>query len=270
MPEPDREFQQRLLATFRGEAEEHVRAISRGLIDLENTPGVEERAPIVEKIFREAHSLKGAARAVNLKKIETICQSMEGVLARAKRREIALTADALDMLHGAMDEVEHLLLSTRGEPIQGGTLRSADLLGRLEATSRGSAAVEQSGQPEVETTLLRPETEKNVAEETVRVPVEQLDRLLLQVQELVPLSMGAAHRAAELRELVRDESQWKREWAKVQFVARSLRQTIDREESAPDRRGLQAQRLLDFLEWNEEFCGRFGTRLNVLSRFGGA
>ena len=51
MSEPDREFQQRLLATFRGEAEEHVRAISSGLIDLEHTPGLVERAPIVEKIF---------------------------------------------------------------------------------------------------------------------------------------------------------------------------------------------------------------------------
>ena len=39
MPGPDKEFQQRLLATFRGEAEEHVRAISRGLIDLENSRG---------------------------------------------------------------------------------------------------------------------------------------------------------------------------------------------------------------------------------------
>ena len=266
MPEPDREFQQRLLATFRGEAEEHVRAISGGLIDLENTPGEEERAPIVEKIFREAHSLKGAARAVNLKEIETICQSMEGILAQAKRREIALTAEALDVLHGAMDEVERLLLSTRGEAIQGGTLRTADLLGRLEATSRGSAAVEQSGQPEVEGALQRPETEKNIAEETVRVPVEQLDRILLQVQELVPSSMGAAHRSVKLQELARGEAQWKREWAKVQFVAHSLRQSIDREGSATDRRGLQTRRLLDFLEWNEEFSGRFETRLNVLSR----
>ena len=68
-----------------------MRAISGGLIGLEeHAGGFEERAPIVEKIFREAHSLKGAARAVNVKEIETICQTVEGVLARAKRREIAL------------------------------------------------------------------------------------------------------------------------------------------------------------------------------------
>ncbi|MGD0726632.1 MAG: response regulator [Spirochaetia bacterium] len=267
MPEPDREFQQRLLATFRGEAEEHVRAITSGLIDLENTPGVEDRAPVAEKVFREAHSLKGAARAVNLKEIETICQSLEEVFARAKRREIALTADALDVLHRATDEIERLLMATRGERLEQGPPKTGDLLGRLEAISRGSAAVEQSGQPDVEVTLPRPETEKNIAEETVRVPADQLDRLLLQVEELVPLRMGAVHRSAELRELARDESQWKREWAKVQFVARSLRQSIDRDGETADKKDLGARRLLEFLEWNEEFSKRFDTKLNGLSRF---
>ena len=79
----------------------------------------------MEKVFRAAHSLKGAARAVNLKDIETICQSLETVLARAKRREIELTADVLDVLHEAMNEVERLLLSTRGEPIQGGNQKAS-------------------------------------------------------------------------------------------------------------------------------------------------
>ena len=220
----------------------------------------------MEKIFREAHSLKGAARAVNLKEIETICQSMEGVLARAKRREIALTADALDVLHRAMDEIERLLAGTRGERLEKGPPKTGNLLGKLDAISRGPAAVEQSGQPDVEVALAPPETEKNVAEETVRVPVGQLDRLLLQVEELVPASMGAAHRSAELRELAREVSQWKREWAKVQFVARSLRQSIDRDGGALDKRVLETRRLLDFLEWNDEFVRSFGTRLNVLSR----
>jgi two-component system chemotaxis sensor kinase CheA len=266
MPEPDREFQQRLLATFRGEAEEHVRAISGGLIDLENTPGAQERAPIVEKVFREAHSLKGAARAVNLKEIETICQSTEGILAQAKRREIALTADALDVLHHAMDEIERLLTATRGERPEQGPSNGANLLSRLEAITRGSAAVELSGQPDVEVALRWPEAEKKVAEETVRIPVDQLDRLFLQVEELVPASMGAAHRSAALRELAREVSLWKREWAKVQFVERFLQQSIDRDGGTLDKRVFETRRLLDFLEWNDEFVMRFGTRLNGLSR----
>jgi two-component system chemotaxis sensor kinase CheA len=238
MPAPDKEFQERLLATFRGEAEDHVRDISGGLIDLENTPGAEERAPIVEKVFRAAHSLKGAARAVNLKDIETICQSLETVLAQAKRREIELTADVLDMLHEAMNEVERLLLSTRGEP----------------------------GRPDVELATPKPGAEKNAVDETVRVPADQLDRLLLQVEELVPLRMAAAHRSAELREAARKESEWKREWSKVQFVARSLRRLIDLDGGSAQKQDLGVRRLLEFLEWNDEFSRRFETELNRLSR----
>jgi two-component system chemotaxis sensor kinase CheA len=67
------DFLKRLRATFRIEAEEHVRTISAGLIELEKTPSPERRTQIIETIFREAHSLKGAARSVSLNDIESIC-----------------------------------------------------------------------------------------------------------------------------------------------------------------------------------------------------
>jgi len=78
--------------------------------------------------------------------------------------------------------------------------------------------------------------------------------------------MGAEHRTAELRALTVEMAHWKREWAKVQFLARSLRQSIDRDGEARGGRVVVARRLLDFLEWNDEFAGSFGTKLNLLSR----
>jgi two-component system chemotaxis sensor kinase CheA len=247
MPDPDREFQQRLLVTFRGEAEEHLHAISSGLIDLEHASGLGERAPIVEKVFREAHSLKGAARAVNLKEIETICQSLEEVLARAKRQEIEVATDVLDVMHRNVDEIERLL----GQP-ERGPRSSGDL---PERSSRGQAEIDGAGGPGIEVALPRARLETKVAEETVRVPTDQLDRLLLQVEELVPQSMGVAHSSARLQELVADVSLWKHEWAKVQFAAKAL-----------DRRGTGARRLIEFLEWNDEFFRTLEGKLNDLSR----
>ena len=201
MPEPDKEFQERLLATFREEAEEHVLLISSSLIDLENTTGVEERAPIVEKIFREAHSLKGAARAVNLKEIETVCQSLEGVLARTKRREIELTADALDVMHKAVDSIGRFLPGSRRERLKEDPPKTGDLLDSIEAISLGSSVVQQSGQADVVVPLPFEVAEKKIAGETVRVPADQLDRVLLQVEELVPLRIGSTHRFVELLRL---------------------------------------------------------------------
>ena len=255
MHEPDREFQQRLLATFRGEAEEHVRAISSGLIDFEHTPGLEERAAIVEKVFREAHSLKGAARAVNLKEIETICQSLEEVFVRAKRREIELATDTLDVTHRAVDEIERLLAEPGQEQFEQGPRSSRDLSDQLMTLSRGSAGIQRSAGPGIEVALPPAALETKVAEETVRVPADQLDRLLLQVEELVPESLGVAHSSARLQDLMADVSLWKHEWAKVQSAARAL-----------DRRGTGERRLFEFLEWNDDFFRTLERKLNVLSR----
>ncbi len=85
------DFLKRLLATFRVEADEHLKAMSAGLIELEKNPAADRYAEIVETVFREAHSLKGAARAVNLKEIESVCQPLESVLAALKNNQLAVS-----------------------------------------------------------------------------------------------------------------------------------------------------------------------------------
>ena len=59
----EEEFLKRLKATFKIEADEHVQTISSGLLDLENTSNPEGKNRILETIYREAHSLKGAAQS---------------------------------------------------------------------------------------------------------------------------------------------------------------------------------------------------------------
>src|SRR5262245_49967632 len=99
MPSTDLEFFNKLLATFRIEAQEHIAAISSGLVGLEQSPSDESRKEIVETIFREAHSLKGAARAVNLSAVESICQSLETAFAEIKAKRTPLSAELFDKLH---------------------------------------------------------------------------------------------------------------------------------------------------------------------------
>ena len=48
---------QRLLVTFRVEADEHLEAMAAGLLALEKTPSGAQAASVIETIFREAHSL---------------------------------------------------------------------------------------------------------------------------------------------------------------------------------------------------------------------
>ncbi len=105
MTDRDQEFLQSLRATFRIEAAEHLQTITTGLLELEKVAAAEQRRPLIEQIFRAAHSLKGAARAVNFPDIESLCQSLEDLFAAWKRGTSEPTAPALDTAHRALDRM---------------------------------------------------------------------------------------------------------------------------------------------------------------------
>jgi two-component system chemotaxis sensor kinase CheA len=99
------------MGTFRVEAEEHVRSIGSHLLALERgvthgepTASGETDTP-VEAAFRAVHTLKGAARSVGLEDVESLCQSLESVLSRAKRGLVTLTPDLVARLQATMDGV---------------------------------------------------------------------------------------------------------------------------------------------------------------------
>ena len=103
------EFLKSLRATFKVEAGEHLQAIAAGLLALEKTPVPEEQRGLIETVFRAAHSLKGAARAVNFTEVESICQSLEDVFAAWKRQESKPSPQALDKVHRSLDAVTGIL-----------------------------------------------------------------------------------------------------------------------------------------------------------------
>ena len=107
------EFLSRLKETFKGEAEDHRTAILTGLLELEEGKSGEERNSVVlEHIFREAHSLKGAARAVDLWGIERLCQSMEGVFSGLKRGQRRPGKRMFDVLYQSLDLIADLTKGT--------------------------------------------------------------------------------------------------------------------------------------------------------------
>jgi len=108
----DVELLTKLRSAFKLEADERLTAISTQLLELERSAEPEQSRSIVEIVFREAHSLKGASRAVNLTDVEAVCQSMENILGALKRDELTLSSEIFDTLHEAVRLVESIL----GEP----------------------------------------------------------------------------------------------------------------------------------------------------------
>jgi two-component system chemotaxis sensor kinase CheA len=113
MAKKDDDFLKELVATFKIEAQEHINALSSGVLALEKASTAEKQRDILEAVFREAHSLKGAARVVNMTGIESLCQALETVFAALKRHELALSASLFDELHQAIDGLGQLLISHR-------------------------------------------------------------------------------------------------------------------------------------------------------------
>ncbi|MFA4850861.1 MAG: response regulator [Methanoregula sp.] len=115
MTGPDDEFQKKLLATFREEAEEYVSTITEGLLELEKT-GPVTGTQVTERVFRTIHSLKGASRAVNLKEIELVCQNLENVFAAIKKGNFCPDADAFDIFHNALKVIRAHLQGLPASP----------------------------------------------------------------------------------------------------------------------------------------------------------
>ena len=104
----EEELLKKLREAFNSEAQERLISLSSGLLELEKTSEPDKQKPILEVVFREAHSLKGAARAVNLTNIETLCQSVESVFSALKREEIPLSPELFDTLHYSVGVIENL------------------------------------------------------------------------------------------------------------------------------------------------------------------
>ena len=117
---------ERLLAMFRVEADAHLQAMSSGLLALEEKPLDTRGADIIETILRDAHSLKGAARAVNLTQIEAVCQSLENVFSALKDKSLAVSSPLIDLLLQTVDALGGLVA---GDGSMSGTQKS--LVGKM-------------------------------------------------------------------------------------------------------------------------------------------
>lgn len=67
-------------------------AFDADLAALDGTLTEAERAETVARLFRGAHSLKGAAAAVGASEIEDVCSHVEGVLAVVRAGQLELDA----------------------------------------------------------------------------------------------------------------------------------------------------------------------------------
>ena len=238
-----------LRATFKVEAAEHLQTIGSGLLLLEKTADATERLPLIETVFRAAHSLKGAARAVSFIDIESICQSLESLFASWKRGDSTPTAKALDVAHRALDEILAMTSTPIPAPLQPSQAAMPDSRA-APAAATAPASTPASGDSE-----------------TVRVSVGSLDARLLEAEELLSAKLAATERAAELGALASQLEQWRKECIRIQPQARALRRAAERGAAgAPATAAAAVNGVTDFIEWNNDYLRSLEARVAALRR----
>jgi len=205
MNKRESDFKKRLLETFRIEAEEHLKSISSGLLELEKMPSYEMEAKILETIFRVAHSLKGAARAVSSTNVEIVCQSIEEVFSLWKKQGIKQTPGFFDVFYHAIDTLRTLIFTTdpHQSPIAKGDIQKLvrELSRLAESASQVETKKEEASEPETAPQVVSLDEKdtgrgKKAAEaplikehtplpETVRISAGKLWSLLFQAEEML-------------------------------------------------------------------------------------
>src|SRR5258707_6328901 len=85
---------------FRMEAESQAEVLTAGLLALERNPRAGDQ---LETCMRAAHSLKGAARIVDLDAGVALAHAMEDVLVAAQASRITLEREQIDILLRGVD-----------------------------------------------------------------------------------------------------------------------------------------------------------------------
>jgi two-component system chemotaxis sensor kinase CheA len=264
----DEDFLRKLREAFAAEAVEHLQAITSGLLALERSPPAARKKEIVETVFRAAHSLKGAARAVSRSDVESLCQPLESVFSQWKQRDLAAAPETFDLLNGAIDLLGRLLRLP--EAFTGGADRAEinEMVRQLGVSTHATASVPRTAAAPPEPPQLLPPAKEadphpvagidapHIAE-TVRIPMAKMDRLLRHAEEMIAVKLTATRRAAELRGLGEVFHGWRQEWAKVRGLTRT-----GLAEQSPATLG----KLAAFLEWNEGYMRAGEKRLLGLTK----
>ena len=204
MSEKDIEFKKHLQAIFKVEAEEHARAISAGMVELEKNLKPEALKQVIESIYREAHTLKGAARVVNLRDIESICQPLESVFSALKRQEIALSPQLCGLFHKTADTIAQLVASAGAARTEKDLSGDRELINLLVSVSQGKAVNDNLVKLVTTREPLYAQRDAVPLPSTinsVRIPVSRLDPLLVAAEEMLQIKMAVSQRIDELGEI---------------------------------------------------------------------
>ncbi|MDP2810021.1 MAG: Hpt domain-containing protein [Rhodocyclaceae bacterium] len=203
---------------FEAESAEHLARLDDGLLRLEKTPA---DPPLLEELFRESHSLKGAARMLGLAGIEVAAHGLESIFNAARKGEAPLTPETIARMNTALADLRRRVREVLAD------LPPPPAPAAVPPTRPAGSTL---GAPTFATTA--PATAPTAASEpfrieTVRVETRKLDDLLTLVGELSVIQRRMQHRRASMEEL---PAQWagleRDDGARLEFIVNQMKDQV--------------------------------------------
>lgn len=209
-------FMKRLLETFRQEAKEHIENLSNGLLELEKSSDNSSKS-LIETLFREAHSFKGASRAVNISEIEELCKAMEDIFSHYKESEqkipnslieIMLEGnDILDLLSKSDEikrrelkpKVQEVIEALHKEPSEKKSVVEKESIVEKASEETKAKVTEEVVQKESrKSENSQVSQEKVETKETIRIPIKKLNAIMQQSEEMLFAKIISKHHVDDL------------------------------------------------------------------------
>jgi len=247
---------------------------------------------------RDAHSLKGAARAIEWNEIEQICQALEDIFSGLKSNlnseKINLPTEIFDTLHQALDTIQLFLeypntdtskaeqivtslknlipiieksVNKKIKPKQANN----DLLPKgLNIDSESQPYSPQKSEPveepkndlpiQTEEKIKRPKPAgiNHISSDTVRISQAKLDSLLLRAEEMVSVKLITFQLAIKLRELKRKFEYMRKQ--NEQFYNYILNK-YSKKNSHHSSESIEIEKSKKFISWKQAYLKKLESQL---------
>ncbi|TPH86067.1 hybrid sensor histidine kinase/response regulator [Helicobacter pylori] len=227
---------QEIMEDFLIEAFEMNEQLDQDLVELEHNP---EDLDLLNRIFRVAHTIKGSSSFLNLNILTHLTHNMEDVLNRARKGEIKITPDIMDVVLRSIDLMKTLLVTIRdtGSDTNNGkeneieeavkqlqAITSQNLEGAKEGTK-------EAPQKENEKEVKKEAEKENIEENKAKAPTAEnfaSDNPLADEPDLDYANMSAEEVEAEIERLLN-----KRQEADKERRAQKKQEAKPKQEVAP-------------------------------------
>lgn len=272
-----------LLGLFREEMAAHSAVLTDGLLAMERSGG-RLSAQSTEPLMRAAHSLKGAARVVELGEVSRVAHRMEDLFVAMGGGRLEVSPDVVDQLLGALDwmvsigdvpdgEIEGWVTAHAGEADAWESRLAAWLpsANALEAPAQASETKPLVLEPRGGDSMPSPETEQRRADPQIPVPES------LGVERAHDLEASIRISAENLSQMLAHSADLLLEARRLDALARNARFTTRRVRAIAANRGLmidaegsllareELAEIGHLLESDDEHLIQLSSRLNFLS-----